>query len=111
MISSGVYRFLGMTMTSLVAVQSLIHPGPNLPGQVSLAMRSLGPLNTLHSLHALHPVLVEILSIGMAISPILAEVLPILPAILLILGEITAILPDIFPVGANVIPVLLVYSC
>jgi hypothetical protein len=35
MISSGVYRFLGMTMTSLVAVQSIIHPGPNLPGQVT----------------------------------------------------------------------------
>jgi putative transposase len=36
MISSGVYRFLGMTMTSLVAVQSSIHPGPNLPGQVMI---------------------------------------------------------------------------
>jgi len=34
MISSGVYRFLGMTMTSLVAVQSNIHPGPDLSGQV-----------------------------------------------------------------------------
>ena len=27
-------HFLGMTLTSLVAVQSNIHPGPNLPGQV-----------------------------------------------------------------------------
>ena len=35
MISSGVYRFLGMTLTSLVTVQSNIHPGPNLPGQVT----------------------------------------------------------------------------
>src|ERR1700682_2606309 len=35
MISSGVYRFLGMTLTSLVAVQSNIHPGPDLPGQVN----------------------------------------------------------------------------
>jgi hypothetical protein len=34
MISSGVYRFLGMTLTSLVTVQSNIHPGPDLPGQV-----------------------------------------------------------------------------
>jgi len=34
-ISSGVYRFFGMTMTSLVAVQPIIHPGPNLPGQVN----------------------------------------------------------------------------
>jgi hypothetical protein len=34
-ISSGVYRFLGMTLTSLVAAQSNIHPGPNLPGQVN----------------------------------------------------------------------------
>ncbi len=35
MISSGVYRLLGMTLTSLVTVQSHIHPGPDLPGQVS----------------------------------------------------------------------------
>jgi len=28
-------RFLGMTLTSLVAVHSNIHPGPNLPGQVT----------------------------------------------------------------------------
>jgi hypothetical protein len=33
-ISSGVYRFLGMTLTSLVAAQPNNHPGPNLPGQV-----------------------------------------------------------------------------
>jgi hypothetical protein len=38
MTSSGVYRFLGMTVTSLVAVQSNIHPGPDLPGQVSAAV-------------------------------------------------------------------------
>jgi hypothetical protein len=36
MISSGIYRFLGMTLTSLVPVQSHIHPGPGLPGQVKL---------------------------------------------------------------------------
>ena len=38
MTSSGVYRFLGMTVTSLVAVQSNanFHPGPDLPGQVSM---------------------------------------------------------------------------
>jgi hypothetical protein len=34
-ISSGVYRFLGMTVTSLVAVQSIIHTGPDWPGQVN----------------------------------------------------------------------------
>ena len=32
--SSGVYPFLGMTVTSLVAAQSNIHPGPDWPGQV-----------------------------------------------------------------------------
>ena len=31
----GVYRFLGITLTSLVTVQSNIHPGPDLPGQVT----------------------------------------------------------------------------
>ena len=36
--ASGVYRFLGITVTSLVAVQSHanFHPGPDLPGQVSI---------------------------------------------------------------------------
>jgi hypothetical protein len=34
-ISAGVYRFLGMTVTSLVAVQTIIHPGPVWPGQVN----------------------------------------------------------------------------
>ena len=29
------YRFLGMVLTSLVAVQCNIHTGPNLPGQVN----------------------------------------------------------------------------
>ena len=36
MISSGIYRFLGMALTSLVPVQSHIHPGPHLPEQVKL---------------------------------------------------------------------------
>jgi hypothetical protein len=34
-ISSGVYRFLDMTVTSLVAVQANIRPGPDWPGQVN----------------------------------------------------------------------------
>ena len=36
MISSGIYRFLGMALTSLVPVQSHIHPGPILPEQLEL---------------------------------------------------------------------------
>jgi len=31
-----VYRFLGIALTSLVAVQSNIHPGPDFPGRVTL---------------------------------------------------------------------------
>jgi len=61
MISSGVYRFLGMTMTSLVAVQSSIHPGPNLPGQVTSLVGSrlaLAPSGT--------PVVVETKATGRA---------------------------------------------
>ena len=46
MISSGVYRFLGMTLASLVAVKSHIHPGPGLPGQVKLLKGEL--FYTLH---------------------------------------------------------------
>ena len=34
-ISSGVYRFLGMMLTSWVAVQSNIRSGPDFPGQVT----------------------------------------------------------------------------
>ena len=37
MTSSGVYRVLGMTVTSLVAVQPNMHTGPVWPGQVSIA--------------------------------------------------------------------------
>ena len=36
MISSGIYRFLGMTLTPLGPVQFHIHPGPSLPEQVKL---------------------------------------------------------------------------
>ena len=35
-ISAAVYRFLGMTLTSLVAIQSIIHHGPNLLGQITM---------------------------------------------------------------------------
>ena len=35
MTASGVYRVLGMVMTSLVAVKSNIRPGPDRPGQVN----------------------------------------------------------------------------
>jgi transposase InsO family protein len=55
MISSGVYRFLGMTLTFLVAVQSHIHPGPGLPGQVKLLNGEL--FYTLHEARVIGMVL------------------------------------------------------
>ena len=39
MSSSGVYRFLRMTLTSLVVVQSNTYPGPHFPWQVLVTKR------------------------------------------------------------------------